>query len=117
MDEITLTGPTLVAELREDGVQSYEITPEQFGMKRAPIEELVGGDAGANAAIIREILRGEKSARRHVTVLNAAAALLAGGKANHLSAALPLAERSIDSGAAERKLDHLIEFGQAFARS
>lgn len=113
MDEITLTTTTLVAELRDGRVISAEIAPEQFGMERVSPEELSGGDALGNAAIIRGILRGEKSARRNVTVLNAAAALVAGGKASHLAEAIPWAEQAIDSGSAARKLEHLIEFTQA----
>ena len=110
LDEITITGPTRIAELREGRVRSYEVTPEEFGMKRALIGELSGGDASVNAALIREVLCGKKSARRDVVLLNAAAALVAGGKANHLADALPLAVQSIDSGAAAAKLDALVRF-------
>ena len=113
LDEITITGPTRIAELREGRVRSYEVTPEEFGMKRASIGELSGGDASVNAALIREVLCGKKSARRDVVLLNAAAALVAGGKANHLADALPLAVQSIDSGAAAAKLDALVRFTNA----
>ncbi|HZR58551.1 MAG TPA: anthranilate phosphoribosyltransferase [Terriglobales bacterium] len=110
LDEITITGPTRVAEVRQGNVRTYEVTPEEFGLRRAPIEELAGGDTAANAGIIRAILGGEKSARRDVILLNAAAALVAGGRADHLSKALPLAAESIDSGAALHKLKELIRF-------
>jgi anthranilate phosphoribosyltransferase len=110
LDEITITGPTRVAEVRAGNVRTYEVTPEEFGMKRAPIEEISGGDAAANAAIIREILAGKKSARRDVVLLNAAAALVAAEKADRLADALPLAARSIDSSAASKKLDALMRF-------
>ena len=110
LDEITITGPTRIAEVSEGSVRTYEVTPEEFGMKRAPLEDISGGDAAANAAIIRDILDGKKSARRDVVLLNAAAALVAAGKAAHLSDALPLAAQSIDSGAAKKKLNELVHF-------
>jgi anthranilate phosphoribosyltransferase len=110
LDEITITGPTRIAEVREGNVRTYEVTPEEFGIKRATLEELSGGDAAANAAIIRDILAGKKSPRRDVVLLNAAAALVAAGKTEHLGDALPLAARSIDSGAAAEKLDALARF-------
>jgi anthranilate phosphoribosyltransferase len=110
LDEITITGPTRVAEVNEGSVRTYEVTPEEFGMKRATLEDISGGDAAANAAIIREILDGKKSARRDVVLLNAAAALVAAGKVDHFADALLLAARAIDSGAAKEKLDDLAEF-------
>ncbi len=110
LDEITITGPTRIAEVREGSVRSYEVTPEEFGIKRAPREEISGGDAEANAAIIAEVLAGKKSARRDVVLLNAAAALVAAGRAGHLGDALPLAAQSIDSGAAAGKLKALVHF-------
>ncbi len=87
--------------------------PELFGMKRAPMESLAGGDAVANAAIIRAILAGEKSPKRDVVLLNAAAALVAAGRADSIMGGLPAAAESIDSGAAQAKLNLLIEFTTA----
>jgi anthranilate phosphoribosyltransferase len=110
LDEITITGPTRVAEVRDAQVRSYEITPEEFGLKRATLEEISGGDAGANAAIIREILDGKKSARRDIVLLNAGAALVAARRADHLTQALPVAAQSIDTGAARAKLNALVRF-------
>ena len=110
LDEITITGPTRIAEVRDGNVRTYEVTPEEFGMQRASLEDIAGGDAATNAAIIREVLSGKKSARRNVVLLNAAAALVAAGKADHLADALPLAARSIDSNAAKKKLDDLAHF-------
>ena len=110
LDEITITGPTRIAEAREGSVRSYEVEPEEFGMARATLQEISGGDATENAAIIRAILSGEKSPRRDVVLLNAAAALVAAGRADHLAAALPLAAQSIDSGAAAEKLAALARF-------
>ena len=110
LDEITITGPTRIAEVREGVVRTYEVTPEEFGIKRSGLEEISGGDAAENAAIIHEVLQGKKSARLEVVLLNAAAALIAAGKADHFRDALPLAAKSIDSGAAASKLDSLIRF-------
>jgi anthranilate phosphoribosyltransferase len=110
LDEITITGPTRVAEARDGSVRSYEVEPEEFGMARARLQEISGGDAAENAAIIRAILSGEKSPRRDVVVLNAAAALVAAGRADRIADAVPLAAESIDSGAAAKKLEKLIEF-------
>jgi anthranilate phosphoribosyltransferase len=110
LDEITITGPTRVAEARAGTVRSYEIEPEEFGMTRAALEEISGGDAMENAAIIRAVLNGEKSPRRDVVVLNAAAALVAAGRADHIAQAIPSAVQSIDSGAAAAKLDSLARF-------
>ena len=110
LDEITITGPTRIAEVREGSVRSYEVAPEEFGMNRGRLEDISGGDAAENAAIIREVLGGQKSPRRDVVLLNAAAALVAAGKADHLKDALPLAVNAIDSGAAEGKLEALVKF-------
>jgi len=110
LDEITITGPTRIAEVRDGNVRSYEVTPEEFGMKRARLEDLAGGDAGENARIIREILRGERSPRRDVVLLNAAAALVAAAKTDHLVEAVSLATQAIDSGAAADKLAALVRF-------
>jgi anthranilate phosphoribosyltransferase len=110
LDEVTITGPTRVAEVRDAQVHTYEVTPEEFGLARAPMESISGGDASANAAIIREVLAGEKSARRDIVLMNAAAALVAAGRADHLREGLPLAAQSIDSGAAKTKLQALADF-------
>jgi len=110
LDEITITGPTRIAEVRQGNVRTYEVTPEEFGISHARLEDLAGGDAAANAAIIREILGGKRSPRRDVVLLNTAAALVAAGRAEHLGDGLPLAARSIDSGAATAKLKALVQF-------
>jgi anthranilate phosphoribosyltransferase len=113
LDELTITGTTRVAEVREGSVRSYEIEPEEFGMNRATLQEISGGDAAENASIIRKILSGEKSARRDVVLLNSAAALVAAGKADHIAEGLPLAAQSIDTGAAAEKLEKLVHFASA----
>lgn len=110
LDEITVTTSTRVAEVRDGAVRTYEVTPEEFGFKHASMDDLAGGDATVNADIIREVLRGRPSARRDIVLLNAAAALVAGGKADHLGEALPLVKQSIDTGAAAAKLHSLIQF-------
>jgi anthranilate phosphoribosyltransferase len=110
LDEITITGTTRVAEARDGSVRTYEVEPEEFGMARAALRAISGGDATENAAIIRAILAGEKSPRRDVVLLNAAAALVAAGKADRIGEAIPLAVRSIDSGAARAKLEGLVNF-------
>jgi anthranilate phosphoribosyltransferase len=110
LDEITITGPSRIAEVREGNVRTYEVAPEDFGIKRAQLEDISGDGGEANAEIIRDILSGKRSPRRDVVLLNAAAALVAAGRADHLSGALPLAALSIDSGAAAGKLDALAQF-------
>lgn len=110
LDEITITGPSRIAEVREGTVHTYEVTPEEFGMHRGTLDDISGGDAAANADIIRDLLAGKKSARRDVVLLNAAAALVAAGRADRLGDALPLASKSIDSGAAAGKLEALVRF-------
>jgi anthranilate phosphoribosyltransferase len=110
LDEITITGPSKIAELRDGWVRVLEVTPEQFGMNRAKLEDILGGDARENAAIIRDVLSGKPSPRRDVVLLNAAAALVAAGRAQSIDEALPLAKQSIDSGAALAKLNALAEF-------
>jgi len=113
LDEITVTGPTRIAEAREGIVKSYEVDPEEFGMKAATLQELAGGDAPENAAIIRSILQGEKSPRRDVVLLNTAAALVAAGRADHIGEAIPQAAKSIDSDAAQGKLEALVRLTSA----
>jgi len=110
LDEITITAPTRVAEVRDGLVRAYEVAPEDFGMQRAALEDISGGDAAVNAGIIRDVLRGKKSARRDVVLLNSAAALVAAGRADHLKDAVPLAAKSLDSGAAMEKLEALVRF-------
>ncbi len=110
LDEITITGPTHVAEVRDNRVRSYAICPEEFGMERADLDAISGGDVQANAAIIREILGGKRSARRDVVLLNTAAALVAASRADSMQDGLPLAARSLDSGAARAKLEELVRF-------
>src|SRR5579884_2599849 len=110
LDEITITGPTRIAEVRLGSVRTYEVTPEEFGFARASLKEISGGDAQQNANIIRDILQGNKSPCRDVVLLNAAAALVAAERADTIAAALPLAIKALDTGAAQTKLTALVEF-------
>jgi anthranilate phosphoribosyltransferase len=112
LDEITISGPTRIAEVRDGQVRTYEVTPEEFGLAPMPIQTLTGGDAPENARIIREVLSGKKSPCRDVVLLNAAATLVAAGRSSHLSEAMPLAATSIDSGSASAKLEALAKFTQ-----
>jgi anthranilate phosphoribosyltransferase len=110
LDEISISGPTKIGEVRGEWVRVYDITPDQFGFKTAPLSAISGGDVKANAEMIWKILEGEKSARRDIVLMNAAAALVAAGRADSLKEAMPIAVESIDSGAAKAKLASLIEF-------
>ncbi len=110
LDEVTITRPTRVAEARDGSVKTYEVTPEEFGMKRATLTDISGGDATENATIIRAVLEGKKSPHRDVVLLNSAAALVAAGRADHLAEAVPIAAKSIDSGEAAKKLAALVKF-------
>ena len=110
LDEITISNKTLVAEAKDGEVRTFEIAPEDFGIKRANLEELRGGDAEMNACIIRGVLAGERhDAARSLVVANAAGALHVGGAAANLPEAAELAAHSIDSGAALDKLQQLAE--------
>jgi len=110
LDEITITGPTKIGEVRGEWVRLYEISPEQFGLSRSSLSSISGGDLQANAQMIHEVLDGKKSPRRDIVLMNAAAALVAAGHADSVSDAMPLATKSLDSGAAREKLRALVEF-------
>jgi anthranilate phosphoribosyltransferase len=106
IDEISVSGPTHVAELRGGVVREYEVTPEELGVERAPFELIKGGDAATNAAMIAAVLKGEgPQAPRDVVALNAAAALVAGAVAPDLPAGVRLAREAIDAGLGWRKLE------------
>jgi anthranilate phosphoribosyltransferase len=110
LDEISLSGETTVGDVRGSVVRIYQITPEDFGLERAPLEAIGGGDAARNAELIRAILAGEKGARRDIVVANASAAIVAAGRAIDFLEGAVLAAQSIDSGEARKKLDALIAF-------
>ncbi len=113
LDEITVSNKTLIAEVENGDVKVFEITPEELGFERVSgekLENIRGGDAAQNAEIIKQVLKGERrDAARALVVLNAAAALYVGGKAESLAAAVKLADESLDNGNALEKLENLIE--------
>jgi anthranilate phosphoribosyltransferase len=110
LDEISLSGETTVGDVLRDVVRIYQITPEDFGLERAPLDAISGGDAAENAGLIRAILSGEAGPRRDIVVANAAAAIVASGRAADFLEGAQLAAASIDSGEARKKLDALVAF-------
>jgi len=113
LDEITICGPSYVAALENGTVRTFEIAPEEIGLKRAQPEALRGGDAEANAAALLGVLKGGKGPLREVAIFNAAAALIVAGRAKDLREGAALAAKSIDSGEAEGRLDRLIVISNA----
>jgi anthranilate phosphoribosyltransferase len=107
VDEISISAPTAIRELKEGEITSYTISPEDFGIFSVSSAKIQGGDAATNAAILESIFRGERGPKRDVVVLNAAAAIVAGGAAETMQDGIRAAENSIDSGAALKKLDSL----------
>jgi anthranilate phosphoribosyltransferase len=112
LDEVSISGPTLVAELSEGRVEEYELIPEEAGLARAPADLLAGGDAQANADLIRLILAGARGPHRDVVLLNAAVALYVAGACDTLPKGVRLAAHSIDSGLAGQKLEALAGYSQ-----
>lgn len=110
IDEISTTGPTQISEANGRAMSSREITPEDFGIQRAPADALRGGDREVNAALLRRVLAGEPGHYRDVVLANAAAALFVAGKAESLGEGVSVAASAIDSGLAEQTLASLIEF-------
>ncbi len=109
MDEVTLTGPTRVGEITDGGeVRLFTVEPEDFGLRRCELSALQGGDAVANAAIVRAVLTGEGGPRRDVVLLNAAFALAAAGVAKDVPSGLKAAAEAVDSGRALEKLEGLV---------
>lgn len=113
LDELGLAAPSQVSELNEDGtVRGYTVDPKDFFGAYAPIAAIVGGTPEENASITRRVLDGEKGAYRNAAVLNAAAAIVAGGKAATIAEGVKLAEAAVDSGAALKKLELLVMIGK-----
>lgn len=110
LDEISISAPTTVCEIRDGWFQSYEIAPEQFGYPRCGRDALVGGTPAENAAITWAVLDGtERGAKRQAVCLNAGAALYIGGRAADIGEGVRLAEELLDSGKAKRKLEQFVE--------
>ncbi|MGA2629563.1 MAG: anthranilate phosphoribosyltransferase [Terriglobia bacterium] len=115
MDEITLSGPTRVSEADQGAVTTRDVVPEDFGLARAAGETLRGGDASANAQLLRETLSGAAGPLRDVVLANASAALVVAGKAHEFIGGVALARQALDSGAALVTLNKLVQFTQQAA--
>jgi anthranilate phosphoribosyltransferase len=116
IDEITTTGPTRISSVTVSGVETYNVHPEDFGVPRASIEQLHGGDAPANARLLLKVLEGERSPYRDVVLANAGAAFTLAGRARNFREGAEQAAELIDSGAAQAKLQKLVEFTQRYQR-
>lgn len=115
LDEVTVTGPTFVAELKGGTIKTFEVTPEDAGLPRAKIEDLKGGDAIANARALRALLHGQPGPYRDVVLLNTAAALIVAGVVDDLRQGVARAAQAVDSGAALATLDRLVSVGHQTA--
>jgi anthranilate phosphoribosyltransferase len=113
LDELSTTGYTKVSECHAGAVNTFYLHPAEVGLPKAPLAALAGGDWAANAAIARRVLAGERGAARDIVLLNAGAALFVAGRAPHLSDGLRIAAAAIDSGAAQRTLDALVQVSSA----
>ena len=109
LDEISVSSPTRICEIRDGWFRSTVIKPEDFGFERCAKEELKGGSPKENAEITRRILQGERGHKRDAVLMNAGAALYIGGKADSMKEGIALAADLIDSGAAMRTLEKFIE--------
>ncbi|MBP3459085.1 MAG: anthranilate phosphoribosyltransferase [Lachnospiraceae bacterium] len=109
LDEISISAPTIVCEIKDGTLTDYEITPEQFGLKTAGKSDMEGGDPAENAAITRAIFAGEKGPKRDAVVLNAGACIYIAGKAESLADGIKKAQEVIDSGKAMEKLEAFIK--------
>ena len=109
LDEISLSSPTTICEMRDGWYKTYAITPEDFGFDYCTKQDLVGGTPEENAQITRDILNGQKGHKRNAVLLNAGASLYIGGKADSMSDGVKLAAELIDSGKAAATLEKLIE--------
>ncbi len=112
LDEITTTGVTEVAELKDGKIKTWQVKSEDFGFERVDLDALKGGDVEENAQITHDILDGQQGPRRDIVVLNTAAVLIAADAVDDLESGIKLAEESIDSGKAKEKLEMLIKFSQ-----
>lgn len=110
LDELSISGPSFIHRLHRGEITTAEFTPEDFGVERAPIETIRGGDAAANLAITTAVLEGETGPRRDVTIINAAPAIVAAGLADGFVDAAVLATQAIDSGAAAAVLENVRAF-------
>ena len=110
LDEISISGPTRISRLKNGKVESFDIDPENFGIKKADRKSIIGGNAQKNARIINQVLDGEIGPRRDVVLLNASAAFVVAGLDSRFEDGVLRAADVIDSGKARQKLDELIDF-------
>jgi anthranilate phosphoribosyltransferase len=108
LDELSISAPTRVVEVRDHEVRSYTLAPEEVGLDRAPADTVPGGDPAANAQTARRIFAGETGPARDLAVLNAGAAIYAGGRAESLAAGVAEAQRAVDAGSAAAALERFI---------
>ncbi len=116
IDEITITGPTRLSATNGSGVETRDVHPEEFGVPRATLDQVLGGDAAANARLLTAVLQGERGPYRDMVLVNAAAAFTVAGKAKDFAEGVARAVEAIESGAALRKLQALAEFTQRYRR-
>jgi len=109
LDEISITGISHVAELKNGQVTTFDISPEDAGLKKSELKDIQGGNPDYNAKVMKEMLAGKSSAFRDIVLFNAAASLIVGGKVDNLHAGIKMAADAIDSGAAIETLNKLIE--------
>jgi anthranilate phosphoribosyltransferase len=114
LDELSVTGQNKISRLRSSDIETYYLDPQDLGLPRAKLSDLAGGSVEDNAAITKALLAGKDGPKRDVVLLNAAAVLIAGGKASSFSEGLKLAAEAIDNGSAQRKLHQLVEFSRSF---
>ncbi|PIU82848.1 MAG: anthranilate phosphoribosyltransferase [Elusimicrobia bacterium CG06_land_8_20_14_3_00_38_11] len=110
IDEISITGKTQISELKNGIIKTYTVKPEDFGLKKAKVGDIAGGDAKENAKIILDILTGKKGPKRDIVLLNTAAVLTAAGKSKNFKEGIELAQRSIDLGKALKKFEELKKY-------
>lgn len=114
MDEITIAGSTQISEIKDNEVKTYVIKPEDFGISTVSVEEIKGGDCEENAKITKAVLNGEKGPKRDIVLLNAGAAIYVAGLAESIEEGIRKAEESIDTGAAMKVLEDMIEISSKF---
>lgn len=109
LDEISLSAPTRVSELRHGEITTYELTPEDIGLRTQPLTEVLGGDATLNASLMHRVLQGERGAIRDIVLANTAACIYVAGQADSIREGVRIAADAIDSGKAQSKLEQWIE--------
>ncbi|MBA9085346.1 anthranilate phosphoribosyltransferase [Fontibacillus solani] len=109
LDEISISSPTRISELKNGEIKTYDLQPQDLGLNMYPLGEVIGGDPAKNAEIIKRVLQGEKGAYRDVVLANAAACIYVSGLADSIREGVAIAAESIDSGKAQSKLDQLIQ--------